>query len=107
MNKVAKTTEALPQYSDWLMKSLKSKRQAAAYLQAAIEEYQVDNDPAPLLLAFRQVAIAQGGMTRLAEKAHLNRETLYRTLSRSGNPKLKTIGCLLQGLGFRLAVQAK
>ena len=74
MNKVVNDREELPQYNDWLMQLLKSKRQAAAYLQTAIEEYQADNEPAPLLLAFRQVAIAQGGMAQLAELFGLSLE---------------------------------
>jgi len=75
-------------------------------LQTALEEYQEDNDPAPLLLAFRHVTLAQGGIAKLAKKANLNRETLYRTLSQKGNPKLNTFGKLLNGLGFHLEVKA-
>jgi DNA-binding phage protein len=32
---------------------------------------------------------------------------MYRMLSRRGNPSLKTLGTLLAGLGFRLAVEKK
>ncbi|HLB57971.1 MAG TPA: addiction module antidote protein [Gammaproteobacteria bacterium] len=98
--------EELPKYEDWLVQSLRNKKRAAAYLQTAIEEYQEDNDPAPLLLAFRHVAMAQGGVAQLAKKTNLNRETLYRTLSRKGNPRLQTLGKLLNALGFHLAVIA-
>lgn len=96
----------LPKYEDWLIGSLKNKKHAAIYLQTALEEYQEDNDPAPLLLAFRHVALAQGGLSTLAKKAELNRETLYRTLSQHGNPKLQTVGKILSALGFHLVVQA-
>jgi DNA-binding phage protein len=34
----------------------------------------------------RDVVEAQGGMTRAARLAGLNRESLYRQLSRRGNP---------------------
>ncbi len=101
-----RSSHSLPKYEDWLIESLKKKKKATIYLQTAIEAYQNDNDPAPLLLAFRHVALAQGGMARLAKKTRLSRETLYRILSKDGNPRLETIGRLLQGLGFRLAIEA-
>jgi DNA-binding phage protein len=38
-------------------------------------------------MALRNVAEAQGGIGALAKKAHVGRESLYKTLSRTGNPK--------------------
>ena len=101
-----KFLDGLPKYNDWLIDSLKNKKKSIAYLQTAIEEYQEDSDPAPLLLAIHHVALAQGGMAELAKKTNLNRETLYRTLSAKGNPRLKTVGHLLRALGFRLTVKS-
>ncbi len=40
----------------------------------------------------------------MAEKAHLNRESLYRTLSRRGNPEIRTLRRLLHGAGLRLNI---
>src|SRR5579872_1472125 len=62
------------------------KRVAAAqYLNACLE----DNDPRVFLLALREVAEARGGIRSLWRNAHLNRESLYRMLSKSGNPSLR------------------
>jgi probable addiction module antidote protein len=93
-------------YEEWLINSLRNKAEAAAYLQVALDEYQKDNDTEPLLLALRYVAEAQGGVSFLSRKTHLNRESLYKTLSSKGNPKLQTLGVLLKGLGFRLLIKA-
>ena len=71
-------------------------------MNAALE----DIDPALFLLALRNVAEAQGGVAQLAEKAKLNRESLYKMLSKRGNPELKSLDSLLHALGFRLAVTA-
>src|SRR5262245_7681872 len=92
-------------YEEWLINSLKDKEEAAAYLQVALEEYQKDNDVQCLLLALRHVAEAQGGLGLLSRKTHLNRESLYKTLSSKGNPKLNTLGMLLKGLGFQLSIR--
>lgn len=93
-------------YNEWLISSLRNKKEAAAYLQVALEEYQKDGDMDAFLLALRYVAEAQGGIAKLAQKTHLNRESLYRTLSVRGNPRLQTIGLLLKALGFGLSIKS-
>ncbi len=93
-------------YEEWLIHSLKNKKEAATYLQVALEEYQKDGDLEAFLLALRHVTEAQGGIGKLSKKTHLNRESLYKTLSSKGNPKLQTIGLLLKGLGFEFYIKA-
>ena len=50
-------------------------------------------------------ADAVGGMTALADKTGLSRETLYRTLSERGNPRPDTLAVILAAFGLRLTVQ--
>ena len=88
-------------YQEDLLLSLEDPQEAAAYLNAAIE----DGDRAVFLLALRNVAAAHGGMAAIAEKACLSRESLYRMLSRRGNPEIKSIFMLLHSLGLKLAVE--
>jgi probable addiction module antidote protein len=64
-----------------------------------------DGDPRAVPVALRTVADAVGGMAALAEKAGLSRETLYRTLSEKGNPRLDTLAAILAAFGLRLSVQ--
>jgi probable addiction module antidote protein len=45
-------------------------------------------------------------VAQLAEKAKLNRESLYKILSARGNPELKSLDALLHAIGFQLAVTA-
>ena len=90
----------LTDYQKDLIEALKDPQEAAAYLNAAIEE----GDRETFLLALRNVAEANGGMKTVAEKAHLNRESLYRTLSHRGNPEIRTLFNLLHGVGLRLSV---
>jgi hypothetical protein len=37
----------------------------------------------------------------------LGRESLYKSLSKSGNPKIETLAALLDVMGLRLGVEAK
>lgn len=85
-----------PQLLQWL----KDPANAAAYVEAALEE----GDAAALLQALRNVAESRGGVARIAEKTGLNREALYRTLSRRGNPQLKSLAAILGATGLRLSV---
>jgi probable addiction module antidote protein len=89
-------------YQPDLIENLRDVGEAEEYLNAALEE----DDPALFLLALRNVAEAQGGVAQLAEKAKLNRESLYKMLSERGNPEFKSLDALLHALGFRLAVTA-
>jgi probable addiction module antidote protein len=89
-------------YKEGLLERLKDPQEAAAYLDAALE----DGDTEVFLLALRDVAEARlGGMTTLAQQTGLNRETLYRTLSDKGNPELASLDKLLHAVGLRLAVE--
>jgi len=92
-------------YQEDLIKSLSEKTEAAHYLQAAFDKFQMDGDIKMLLQAFRTIAEAQGGLAKLADKTNLNRQSLYKTLSEHGNPKLKTLGLILKGLGFHIIIE--
>lgn len=90
-------------YRDYLIDSLKDTKEAAAYLDAALEE----GDPKLFLLALRNVAEAQGGLLKISRRTKLNRANLYRMLSRKGNPELFSLESLLEALGLRLAVEVR
>lgn len=88
-------------YKDFLFERLKNPKEAAAYLNAALE----DEDPGVFLTALRDITQANGGMTQIAEEANLNRETLYRTLSKKGNPTLMSLRSLLEICGLQISIQ--
>lgn len=85
-------------HDDWLFQQLADIEFAAEYLNAASE----DDDPASYLAALRKVVEARGGIGAVAEKAHLSRETLYRTLSARGNPTIKTLTAVLNATGLKI-----
>ncbi len=92
----------LRNFRDGLIEDLKDPKEAEAYLQVALEEYELDQNVESFLLALRNITDAQGGIGKLAEKTHLNRQNLYRALSKTGQPKFPTILAILHGLGFAL-----
>jgi probable addiction module antidote protein len=88
-------------YEPWLIEQLKDPKEAAAYLEAVIEE----EDQAAMMLALRQVALAQGGIALIARKARLTREATYKMLSTTGNPELRSLMAILRATGLRIAVR--
>ncbi len=91
-------------YQDFLIEELKDHEQAVAYLNGALEESLKGDEESQnlFLLALRNVAEAQGGIGNLAKKAHLGRESLYKTLSGKGNPRWHTLVSLVIALGLNL-----
>ena len=92
-------------FDDIVISTLKDPDKALHYLEVAIEEFEADGDKEHFLLALRNVTEAQGGIGALAERTEMNRQHLYRVLSKNGNPRLDKISSVLHGLGFRLSIQ--
>lgn len=77
---------------------------AALYLEECLEI----GDTELFKLALKQVADARaGGMTKLSKTTNLTRESLYRSLSRQGNPRLDTLSKVLDAFGLRISVHVK
>ena len=89
-------------YEEGLKKALVDPEEAAAYLNAALEDGSQD----VFLIALRDVAEVRG-MTELSRETTLNRENMYRILSAKGNPQLSSLKTVLDSLGLRLAVEVK
>lgn len=94
----------LRKFNDTVIENLQNKEYARTYLEVALEEYSKDHDTRAFFLALRDVAEAQGGLSKLAEHTNLNRSNLYGILSGQNKPKLDTVDTILQGLGFRLSI---
>jgi probable addiction module antidote protein len=106
MNKKVKDIiEKTGSFDELLIDSLSNTKKAEAYLKVALEEYQQDGDAEIFLLALKNVALAQGGVGKLAGKTALNRQHLYHALSAKGNPSLNTLTEIIQTLGFQLSIQ--
>ena len=79
-------------YNEYLVKSLRSRKEALGYLNAALE----DPDPRVFASALKKVAIAHGG---------LKKGKASGLLSKRGVPDLQRLGSVLASLGLRLTVE--
>ena len=81
---------------------LRDPEVAAEYLSEALE----DGEAAVILMALRNIAEAQrDGISGLATRSHLGRESMYKMLSASGNPKLSSFTKVIHALGMKLKVE--
>jgi probable addiction module antidote protein len=83
---------------EWLKEDVANR---AALLEAALET----GDAGDLMAALRLITDAGGGVAKIAAETGLNREALYRTLSKNGNPQLSSLLPILQATGLKIVVQ--
>ncbi len=89
-------------YDRWARNTLAADAELTGeYLREVLEQ---SDTPEELLLGLRRIAEVQG-MSRVAEAAGLSRESLYRSLSAAGNPRLSTLVAVLRVAGLKLSVR--
>ncbi len=89
-----------PTLYNWNIESeLKTPEDRAAYIEAAMEEH----DPEFMVIALGDVARAEG-MSKVARKAKVTRENLYKAFALGGNPTVSTMMRVLNALGLTLRV---
>ena len=77
--------------------NIKTRAEREAYLNAAF----ADGDTAVIAAALGDIARAEG-MSKVAKKTGLGRESLYKALSPDGNPALATILKVLKAFDLNL-----
>ncbi len=82
---------------------LRNPEEMAAYLEACLED--PDVDAAFIAKALGDIARARG-MTQIAREAGLSRESLYKALSGDRSPSFDTILKVTRVLGIKLHAEA-
>ena len=80
---------------------LKTEADIAGYLTAVLE----DGDPALFVAAIGDIARAKG-MTAIAKKSGITRESLYRALKIEARPRFEAVTRVIHALGMKLSVHA-
>ncbi len=86
------------------VEALKDTDYATNVLSEAIQKLAESGDAQTFLLTLRKLTKAQGGMTALSKRIGINRQNLYRTFASTGNPKFRSLGAILKGLGYKLSI---
>ena len=88
---------------EWDMaENINTKEEVYAYLQGALEE----NDTEALFDVLGAIARSKG-MMMIAKELGLSRESLYKSLSASGNPSFATVLNVLDLLGYKMQILPK
>ena len=73
---------------------------SAEYLDQSLREGTKEE----MLFAMRRVVRAHGGIAKIASKTGLNENTLHRTLSSQGNPRLSTLLAICGAVGMQVSI---
>jgi len=96
-----KIMRKLRKFEEYLDGTLADPVEAANYLNAAYEEGED-----VFLVALQDVARARG-MTALAKNTGLQREGLYKMLSKKGNPEYRSLRAILDSVGLLVEFRPK
>lgn len=88
-------------YKDFLDGTLRDPEEAVAYLREAIDQVRKGEDLELFFLALRDVVRANG-VSKVAKKTSKSRPSLYKSLSKNGDPKFSTVLDILNSLNVRL-----
>jgi DNA-binding phage protein len=92
-------------YQDDLMEFLKKPEAAAAYIEAILEEKDVETEL--LSLALSNMVEARGGVIHLSDVAKLDYEKLKKSLSKTGGDEVYLLVAFLDALGLQLQIGVK
>ncbi|MNC59953.1 hypothetical protein D3C75_1097970 [compost metagenome] len=79
---------------------------APFYLHQSLIEIDEPGGYEAFMLALRHVIEASGGMTLIAKRAGISRESLYKSLSPQGNPSFKRIAEVAAATGYPVSLIA-
>lgn len=88
-----------------MYESLDSDLQDPEYMAIYLNEALHEGSPEEFYLALRNIIRATQGMSKIAEETDLGRESLYKTLSESGNPQFSTVQKIVSALGFQISIE--
>ncbi len=102
-------SESMQNMDDFIIDQLKESPELIPdLLKSTIQDLtaEEDNFKSVMKTLFYITRAREGGVSELSRKTGLTRQALYR-LFKNGNPTLKTLVSVLNGLGVRLDVHAQ
>lgn len=101
---MVKKKKIYDRWNDYLDDKLQDPEYASAYLTECF----ADEDKSVFLVALMDVIRAQEKkITTVAKKSNINRQSLHRMLSKSGNPRLSNLSALFDTLGIEVQFSMK
>ena len=92
-------------YDDWVISRLaKNPKLAREYLSTILKDSIAHNDSQVFLRALKQVVASQG-IGNVAKSAGVRRESLSRSLSAKGNPRIDTLFSIINAIGLQLTIK--
>ena len=91
-------------YDEYVIEKLKDPEYASAYINVAFEGYFNDDDSEAFAHSLSYLIQANGGVTKVAKKANLDRKNLYKIFNNEVKPKLETVYKLLRAMNYTMVI---
>lgn len=97
---------SLPDFKNWQDDYYKNNPAEIALLEKELvsEFNNTPNMPVEVLLGSLRRISELYGMAKLARQTKLNRESLYRALSKNGNPTVRTLDKVAACMGYKITL---
>ena len=92
-------------WRECLVEQIADRKSAIAYLQAILEDYQIDKNPTTVQRALRTIVEAQGGVFVLAKQVDMDPQVLSKMISNEDALLFDAVGTVLEALGYQLSIQ--
>ena len=92
-------------WRECLIEQIADQKSAIAYLQAILEDYQIDRNPTIVQRSLQTVVEAQGGVFALAKQVNMDPQILSKMISNEDVPLIDAVGIVLEALGYQLSIQ--
>jgi probable addiction module antidote protein len=100
---IKKEDLVLSDFNEDFARSLKNNpKKLSNFIKLIIREYEQDDDFGTFLEGVKVVAQATKGMTRISKETNIKRDTLYKALSKTGNPETRTFFDVLSNIGIKV-----
>lgn len=89
---------------DFIVEELKNNLEHEdVFMEEIINQFNETQNPKIILSALRHLVKAEG-VSKIAKKTGLTRETFYKSLSSKGNPRMDTLFSILKALGCKFLI---
>jgi probable addiction module antidote protein len=92
-------------FDEFAVNRLKDPKEAKAFLEVVLEEYQKDNNFEEFSSALELLIRAQGSISEFTRKTKMDRAHIYKIMKNETQPQFLTISKILNTLGFQLTIK--
>jgi probable addiction module antidote protein len=89
-------------FFEYFADKINNPKKLKEFEKAVNKAYDLTNDPDVIFMALKVIAIAKRNNSGLADKANIDRKSLYNMFKKGANPTFKTFSSVSKTLGVNI-----